>query len=94
MSRRAPGSPASTERTISAFWAASPPASSSERAGSIPSGPGSIRSRCTRPSSSQTASVWVVVVISSRPSPPCTTNARALPSCPRADARVSSSDAE
>ena len=94
MSRRGPRSPPSSARTIAAFSLASPPRSASGRALSIPSETGSMRSRRTRPASSQAASVCVVVVISSSPSAPCTTSARSEPSAPSAAASVSTSAGE
>ena len=79
MSRAGPGSPSSTARTMAAFSAASPPFSSSETARGKPASSGVTSKRRIVPPSSSTTADGPVVVSSSVPSLPCTTQTRSEP---------------
>jgi len=86
ISRAAPGAPPSTALAISRLRAASPPLSCPAVATGTPKSPGSKVRRSTAPLAISNTSVGPVVVISSRPSEPCTTKPRRSPSAASAPA--------
>src|SRR2546429_310548 len=91
-SRTGPGSPPSMRSAIATLAAASPPTISSASAGGIPYSPGSRVEVCTEPFVSSHTFETVVVVSSSRPSPPQNTIARSTPSSARVCAMRSAID--
>src|SRR5437660_1938489 len=92
--RRAPSSPRRTPRSMSAFWAGSPPLSASSGARFTPTCSGRIsNSRTFVPHTSATR-VGPLVEISSRPPSPWTTKARSQPSSARVRAMIGTRCAE